>query len=141
MAAAARYLRRPDRQGLIDHSGQPFGVCSIEDAELLEQIRQQGIHLEACPTSNVQTDCYDTYADHPIDRLHKAGISVSVNTDTRTINNVTLSEEYAKLRKTFGWDGPDFYQCNQNALQAAFVAEDVRAELLARLANGYQPYL
>jgi adenosine deaminase len=117
------------------------GVCSIEDPDLLEYLRQQQIHLEACPTCNVQTDCYDTYADHPVDRLYQVGISIGVNTDTRTISDVTLSEEYAKLHQTFGWEATEFYRCNRNALNAAFVADDVRDRLLARLADGYQAQL
>jgi len=114
------------------------GVCSIEDPELLEHLRKEQIHLETCPTCNVQTDCYDTYADHPIDRLYRAGISIGVNTDTRTISNITLNEEYNKLHQTFGWGVDDFYLCNQNALNAAFISDDVRKKLLKRLANGYQ---
>ena len=114
------------------------GVCSITDPELLEHLRQHGIHLEACPSCNVQTDCYDTYADHPIDRLYRAGISVGVNTDTRTIGNITLSQEYEKLHHTFGWEVEEFYQCNRNALEAAFLPEDLRDVLLNRLGDGYR---
>ena len=117
------------------------GVCSINDPALLDYLRQHQIHLEACPTCNVQTDCYDTYADHPIDRLYRAGLSVGVNTDTRTITNVTLSQEYEKLHQTFGWEAQDFLHCNSNALKAAFVPEDVRNDLLVRLVDGYQEYL
>ena len=114
------------------------GVRSIEDPELVEHLRQQQIHLEVCPSCNVQTNIYDTYADHPIDRLYRAGISVGVNTDDRTLVNITLSQEYAKLHETFGWDTEDFFHCNRNALKAAFVPDDVRNKLLARLADGYQ---
>ena len=117
------------------------GVCSITDPELLEYLREQNIHLETCPSCNVQTNCYDTYADHPIDRLYKAGISIGVNTDTRTIGNITLSQEYEKLHQTFGWEAEDFYRCNRYALEAAFVPEQVRERLLKRLADGYQQYL
>jgi adenosine deaminase len=113
------------------------GVRAIEDPALVEHLRQQQIHLEMCPTCNVQTNIYDTYADHPIDRFYRAGIPVSVNTDARTLVNVTLSQEYEKLSHTFGWDAQDFYRCNTNALKAAFVPDDVRDELLARLADGY----
>jgi adenosine deaminase len=63
---------------------------------------------------------------------------VGVNTDTRTISNVTLSQEYARLHETFGWDADDFFRCNQNALEAAFVPDDVRNTLLVRLADGYR---
>jgi len=114
------------------------GVCSIRDPELLNLLRERHIHLEACPTCNVQTDCYATYADHPIDPLYRAGISIGVNTDTRAISNITLSQEYAKLHQTFGWQAKDFLRCNQYALEAAFISDDVRAPLRPRLTNGYQ---
>ena len=61
------------------------GVRSSEDAALLDVLKALQIHLEVCPTSNIQTNMYETYADHPIDMLYKRGISLSVNTDTRTI--------------------------------------------------------
>jgi len=114
------------------------GVCSIEDPALLEHLRQQQIHLEACPSCNVQTNCYDTYADHPIDKLHRAGISISVNTDTRTICNLTLTQEYEKLDRVFGWEKDDFLHCNLNALRAAFIPEGTRNKLMAGLMEVYQ---
>jgi adenosine deaminase len=113
------------------------GVRSLEDPELVDYLLEHQIHLEVCPSSNVQTDVYETYADHPIDALYRDGVSVSVNTDTRGIGNITLSEEYAKLHQTFGWDTEQFFQCNKNALNAAFVPEDVRQKLVERLAAGY----
>jgi adenosine deaminase len=61
-----------------------------------------------------------------------------VNTDTRTISNITLSQEYEKLHQTFGWEAEDFFHCNRNALKAAFVPEDVRDRLMAQLVDGYQ---
>ncbi len=114
------------------------GVSSIEDPTLLEHLRQYQIHLEACPSCNVQTDCYDTYADHPIDRLYREGISVGVNTDTRTICDNTLTQEYEKLNQVFGWSKEHFLQCNLNALKAAFIPEHTRDELTTQLIEGYQ---
>jgi adenosine deaminase len=113
------------------------GVRAIEDPMLVEYLREKQIHLEVCPTCNVQTDIFDTYADHPIDHFYRSGLSVGVNTDGRTLVGITLSEEYAKLHETFGWDQEDFLRCNQNALRAAFVPDNVRDRLLARLAAGY----
>ena len=125
----------------FDPSRLGHGVRSIEDPVLFDHLRQHQIHLEVCPTSNVMIDTYDTFADHPIDKLYRAGISVGVNSDARTLVPTTLSQEYAGLHETFGWDAADFYQCNRNALQAAFLPDDVRSRLLAQLAGGYQPYL
>jgi adenosine deaminase len=113
------------------------GVRSIEDPILIEHLRKERIHLEVCPTSNVQIGLYNTYADHPINTLYEAGLSVSMNTDTRTIANVTLTQEYQRLHQTFGWDKHHFLQCNLNAINAAFLPEDVKQRLEKQLYAGY----
>jgi adenosine deaminase len=117
------------------------GVRAIEDPALVEHLRQQQIHLEVCPTCNIQSDIFDTYADHPIDTFHRLGIPLSVNTDARTLVNVTLDQEYEKLYQTFGWGVKEFLECNTHALEAAFVPDDVRQKLLAQLVEGYQSAL
>lgn len=103
--------------------------------------REHRLHLEIGPTRNVQTDCYDIYADHLIDRLLRAGISAGVNTDTRTISNISLAEEYDKLNQVFGWGKGEFLQCNLIVLKAIFIPEGTRDELIARLVERYQEVL
>ena len=109
------------------------GVRSIEDPALVDHLRRARIHLEVCPTSNVQTRTCLTYADHPVDRLYRAGVSLGINTDTRTITNVTLEQEYLRLREQFAWTDEDLLACNREALRAAFLDEPTRARLLAQL--------
>jgi adenosine deaminase len=115
------------------------GVRSIEDPELVDHLRQNKVHLEVCPSTNVQIDIYPTYADHPIDRLLQAGLSVGVNTDSRTITDVTLTQEYERLQQVFGWSKAQFLHCNLNALRAAFLPEATRRQLERRLRAAYQP--
>ncbi len=115
------------------------GVRAIEDAALVEQLARDRIHLEACPTSNVQTNICATYADHPIDRLCRAGVSLGVNTDTRTVSDVTLSQEYARLRVAFGWSDADFLRRNLDATAASFAPPEVKARIEQRLRTGYAP--
>jgi len=109
------------------------GVRSIEDASLVEHLRRERIHLEVCPSSNVQTRAFLTYGAHPVDRLLRAGVSLGINTDARTIANVTLDQEYDRLRQHFGWGAEDLLACNREALRAAFLDEPLRAGLLAQL--------
>ncbi len=113
------------------------GVRSSEDSTLLDILRAEHIHLEVCPSSNIQTNMYNTFADHPIDKLYKAGISLGVNTDTRTITPITLTQEYEQLHQFFGWSKRDFLQCNLFALQAAFLGNDKKQALEQRLRNAY----
>ena len=111
------------------------GVRSAEDPSLVDHLRTQRIHLEVCPTSNVQTRCCAAYADHPVDALYRSGVSLGINTDTRTITNITLEQEYARLRDRFAWTDADFLACNREALRAAFLSDPERQPLLARLAE------
>jgi adenosine deaminase len=117
------------------------GIRSIEDSKLVQHLRKNKIHLEICPSCNVLINVYDNYKDHPIDDLYKAGVSLSVNTDTRTITNVTLNKEYQRLQDVFGWTVADFYNCNVYALQAAFIEEEIKRKLLYKLQVAYAPFL
>jgi len=113
------------------------GARSIEDKNLVSHLRDKKIHLEICPSCNVQTSMYDQYKDHPVDQLKKAGVSLNINTDCRTIVDITLNLEYQQLTDNFGWTKQDFYDCNVNALKAAFIPEDLKSKLLGQLAAAY----
>jgi len=114
------------------------GVRSIEDPALLEHLHQHNIHLEICPTSNVKTDIYKTYADHPVRNLYEAGLSVGINPDAYTLIGITLTQEYEKLHQTFGWGKAQFLHCNLNAIKAAFIPEAAKKPLIDRLQEAYQ---
>ncbi len=114
------------------------GARSAEDAGLIQHLKEKKIHLEICPSCNVQTAMYETYKDHPVDSLKKEGVLLNINTDCRTIVDITLNREYNKLHKNFGWTKQDFYECNVNALEAAFIPETLKTSLLAKLKEGYK---
>ncbi len=114
------------------------GVRSIEDEKLVAHLRTNNIHLEICPTCNVQINIYETFRDHSIDKLYRSGVSLSINTDARTITNTNLNLEYQRLEKEFGWTAADFYACNVNALKAAFIPEALKAKLLKKLHYNYK---
>lgn len=109
------------------------GVRSLEDPALMQHLQREQIHLEVCPTSNVRIGLYESYEKHPVDRLRRSGLSVGINTDGRTLVNVSLGEEYRSLQEVFEWSPGDFLQCNANALRAAFIPEDVRTGLMGRI--------
>jgi len=113
------------------------GVRSTEDQKLVDYLLKENIHLEVCPSCNIQTDIYDQYADHPIDDLIKQEVSVGINTDARTLVNITLSEEYIKLVQIFGWDREELKQCNLNAIQSAFTDETQKESLTQEIIGSY----
>lgn len=123
---------------LLGTSRLGHGVHSIEDAALVAHLRKEHIHLEMCPSSNYQTNAVDSYANHPIAKLYDAGLSLSVNSDDRTLCNINLTQEYEKLHAIFGWDETHFLQCNLNAIRAAFLPEPVKQQMVNKLQEGYR---
>ena len=77
------------------------GVRSFEDSGLIERLKQENIHLEICPTSNIVTKVYKDYLSHPIDELYKKGLSISISSDGRTISDTNLNKEYLLLSKYY----------------------------------------
>lgn len=114
------------------------GARSAEDENLVAHLRDKKIHLEICPSCNVQTSMYNAYKDHPVDTLKKKGVLLNINTDCRTIVNVNLRTEYLRLQENFGWTKQDFYTCNVQAVQAAFIPAPVKEKLLAQLDAAYK---
>jgi adenosine deaminase len=113
------------------------GVRSIEDPRLIDYLIEHRIHLEICPTCNVQIDIFPTYADHPINTLYQRGVSLGISTDCRTITNVTLNEEYEKMARVFGWGANDFLQVNLNALEVSFQPPEICQQLKQHLRETY----
>jgi len=116
------------------------GVRSIEDKELIEFLAKNKIHLEVCPTCNIQTNVFSEYHDHPIDILYNSGMSVGINTDARSLVNISLTDEYIKLVDAFGWGIEHFYNCNINALSSAFTSISEKEKLRQVLNSSYGVY-
>ena len=102
------------------------GVRCIEDKETLDMINKNNITLEVCPTSNIQTDIFENYHDHPIRNLYDMNILVTINVDNMTVSNIDLTQEYEKLVKNFNFTLKDFKKMNINAINASFLKEELK---------------
>jgi adenosine deaminase len=109
------------------------GVRSIEDEAVIELLLERDVHLEVCPSCNIQIDVFDRYADHPVDALVRRGVSVGINTDARGPTDLTLTQEYGRLQDVFGWDRERFRAANLGAIERAFADEATKAAVRARL--------
>ena len=112
------------------------GVQVEADPELVKRIQRESIPLEMCPLSNVKTRSVPSLKLHPLDRLLRKGLRVTVSTDGRTVCETTVTSEFERLAQHWGWGLPEFWQCQKNAAEAAFVTPAVRRELLAQVEQG-----
>lgn len=113
----------------IDH-----GIRAIEDARLVALLAERRIPLDVCPASNVTLGLYPTLADHPIEKLRKAGIPVSINTDDPALLGLRLENEYARCADAFHWAAADIREIAQNSVAASFAPPDVKRAVAADIA-------
>ncbi len=97
---------------------------------VISKVRRLGIALEMCPSSNVDTGSCRSIEDHPFDLLRRLGCRVTVNTDNRTVSGTTLSRELHLLAGSFDYDLADLASFTVTAMQAAFVSERVREDII-----------
>jgi adenosine deaminase len=97
---------------------------------LAKRVLDEQVVLEVAPSSNVQTGAYPSLAAHPIDRLHRLGFAVTVNTDNRLMSGVSVSSEITDVATTFGWSWDDVQTVTERALGAAFLPATDRERLL-----------
>ena len=97
---------------------------------LAQRVRDEQVTLEVAPSSNVQTGAYPSLAAHPVDRLHKLGFAVTLNTDNRLMSGVSVTSEFADVASTFGWTWDDVETVTERAIARAFLPEHERARLL-----------
>jgi adenosine deaminase len=114
----------------IDH-----GVRAIEDPGLVGLLVDRQIPLGICPTSNLTLGVYPSIEDHPIDRLRRAGVPVSINTDDPVLLGASLVGEYALCSKAFGWSDDDLRGLARNSIDASFANADVKARLIEALSS------
>jgi adenosine deaminase len=111
-----------------DITVHPDGTATL--GRLAAYVRDQRIPLEMCPTSNVDTGTVASLADHPIDLLKRLRFRVTLNTDNRLMSNISLSDEFANMVATFGWDLADMEWLTLNAIKSAFLPFDGRLRII-----------
>ena len=96
------------------------GVRAIEDPALVAYLAEKEIPLEVCPTSNLRTCIYPSYAAHPVLSLYEAGVPVSINSDDPTFFHTTLANEYEQVYN-MGANEAAIYSMLRNGFAHAFL--------------------
>lgn len=97
------------------------GLQIIHDPKVMDLVRERGIPLELCPTSNYLTQAIPSLAEHPIRKLMEAGIPVTINSDDPGVFDIDLVNEYEVLSGLLHFTEAEFNKCNDIAAQASFI--------------------
>jgi adenosine deaminase len=107
----------------LDPERIAHGPEAADDPALIAELASRAVTLDLCPTSNYQAAIVDSVADHPIARLHRAGVRVTLNTDDTTVSDISLSEEYARAVGEIGLTTAELWAIDRFALDVAFADE------------------
>ncbi|HMN68907.1 MAG TPA: adenosine deaminase [Bdellovibrionales bacterium] len=108
------------------------GLQIIHDPEVMTKIRDQGVVLELCPTSNMLTNAVPDLKDHPLKKLYEFGIQTTINTDDPGIFNTNLNREYRICREVLGMSESDLEKCAQIAAERSFIPRAKRQAVWPR---------
>jgi adenosine deaminase len=114
------------------------GPGAIDDADLCRELTDRGVTLDLCPTSNVQAGIVASVEDHPVARLHRAGVPVTLSTDDLTVSDITLSAEYGRAVGPIGLSLAELWAIDCHALDAAF-AEPAALEPVRAAFDAFEP--
>ncbi|GAB4099019.1 adenosine deaminase [Sinomonas halotolerans] len=123
----------------VDEDGVP--ILDVTLGPLAAWVRDRGIPLEVCPSSNLQTGAISQWGedilDHPVDMLFELGFNVTISPDNRLMSGVTLTDEYELLVEAFDYDLDDLLELTLNAAEAAFLPLEDREDLVEYINQAY----
>ena len=125
------------------------GVRIVEDATIVdheliglgplaEYVRDRRVPLEISVSSNVHTGIFPSVEAHPVGILHRAGFTVTLNTDNRLMSGTSLSREFDLVVRHHGFTIEDLHVVTRRALEAGFGEWPVRQRLLTEIDSAYR---
>ena len=113
---------KPDRIG--------HGVNCVQDQRYIDALRQANIPLEVCVSSNVKLD--RNYAGHPVRRMIKEGLKVTINSDNMIFARTDTPNEH-HLLKMIGVSEETLIKSTYDSLNAAFCDAETKKYLKEKL--------
>ena len=111
----------------MDDSGNAFL------GPIARYVRDRGIALEMCPTSNLQTGAVGAMGAHPFALLSDLGFVVTVNTDNRLMCDTRVSAETHAVMDAFDRTEEQAQQWALAALDASFAPYEIKQRIRRRM--------
>jgi adenosine deaminase len=117
-----------------------FGVSRIghgahlaEDLESLRWVRDRGIVVECCPTSNWYTGAIARRTAHPARYFRDENLKIVLGDDNPIQTKSLLSNERRVLVDELGFNEQDLHTLDVTSVHAAFLDDGTRQDFISRL--------
>ncbi|ARB93436.1 adenosine deaminase [Legionella longbeachae] len=109
------------------------GVNSIYSPNTMARVKDKGIALEICPSSNIFLGLFKNMSEHPFPKFYEAGIKISISSDDPPFMSTSLGHEYSRVQNSYNYDDQTMNSITRLAIEAAFVDSQTKSELIARI--------
>lgn len=116
------------RVSRIDH-----GNRALEDVALTARLAADRMPLTVCPLSNLKLRLVPHMADHPLPEMIAKGLTVTVNSDDPAYFGGYINDNFRSLNDALTLTRDDFARLARNSFEAAFIEDEHRQALIARL--------
>lgn len=117
------------------------GVRVLEDPQVVALVREKQIPFEICLTSNLQTGVINTIDQHPLLKMIRSGLIVTLNTDDPGISGITLSHEFTLAHHRLDIPLTTLADCTLTAARSSFLSSPEKEALLIDLQQQLEHYL
>ena len=118
---------------LLELNEVHHGIAAAESTEVMDYLKERKIVLNICPSSNYFLNVVHNMGDHPIQRLVRYGVEVTVNTDDQLIFQSSLSKEYLLLYENGVLTPDELNDIRKRSLKEAVIA---RYKMYEAINNG-----
>ena len=102
----------------IDH-----GNRALEDPYLVQRLANDQVPMTVCPLSNQRLQVCPDLTQHPLRRMLKSGLLVSVNSDDPSYFGGYLTENFIAIQSALDLDRSEIIQLGRNAFKSSFMTD------------------
>jgi adenosine deaminase len=104
------------------------GIQIADDEAMLERVVAHSVTLEVCPISNYRTGALAPDQEHPLRRLLRAGVRVTINSDDQGVQNSSWRDDYNFAADEIGLTENEIGTCLRTAFEASFLSAEEKAK-------------
>src|SRR5690606_28491582 len=112
----------------VDH-----GVRCVEDAALVQELKQTRMPLTVCPLSNLKLKVFTEMEQHNIVELLRQGLCVTINSDDPAYFGGYMTDNFMAVAKAHPMSHQELAQFTLNAIEASFISDAENAHMNAKV--------
>ncbi|WP_337162852.1 adenosine deaminase [Vibrio fluvialis] len=112
----------------VDH-----GVHCVEDAALVQELKQTRMPLTVCPLSNLKLKVFTEMEQHNIVELLRQGLCVTINSDDPAYFGGYMSDNFMAVANAHPMSHQELAQFTLNAIEASFISDAEKARMNAKV--------